>query len=188
MTGRANQPRDLVWSLESFTSPDNAMNFFDAFKNSFLIYSYSVEKLYAEYTTQLTGPAGRQRLVVLPDFNKYESIFNRITAEAIIDTSVLIFPYVKDGKTRLVLSGHTKAEKRLEKLPLKQGLKALRMGYFDAPTAIPTLMLGDLREFPEKKLPYLKLHCIEPSRLSGLSAFERRDIEKGAWAKLEQFL
>jgi len=45
-------------------------------------------------------------------------------------------------------------------------------------------MLGDLREFPEKKLPYLKLHSVNCEELIGLSEFERKDIAKGAWAKL----
>ena len=78
MSGRANQPRDLVWSLESFASPDNAMKFFDVFKNTFMIYSMSVEKLYCEYKTHLTGPSGRRRMVVLPDFNQYDAIFSHI--------------------------------------------------------------------------------------------------------------
>jgi len=184
MIGRANQPRDLVWSLEKFQSPDNAMKFFNVFKNSFMIYSSSVEKLYCEYIAHLTGPSGRKRLVVLPDFNQYESIFSRIDNPAITETSIHIYPQIVNGKTELILSGLSKVSNKLQKLPLKQGLKALKMGYFDGGNIVPALMLGDLREFPEKKLPYLKLHSVNCEELIGLSEFERKDIAKGAWAKL----
>lgn len=186
MNGRANQPRDLVWSLEDFQSPDNAMRFFEVFKSSFMIYSMAVEKLYCEYKTHLTGPVGRRRMVVLPDFNQYESIFSRVNEEAISETSIHIYPMVKEGKTKLVLSGMASASGKLEKLPLKQGLRALKMGYFDHQKIVPTLMLGDLREFPEKQVPYLKLHSVNSSKLEALSEFEQKDITKGAWAKLEQ--
>lgn len=186
MTGRANQPRDLVWSLETFQSPDNAIRFFEAFKNSFMVYSMAVEKLYCEYVTHLTGPTGRQRMVVLPNFNHYDSIFSRIDRDAITETSIHIYPMVRNRKSHLILSGKTTADGSLEKLPLRQGLRALKMGYFDNRIIVPTLMLGDLREFPEKRLPYLKLHSVETTALSGLSQFSQSDIAKGAWAKLEQ--
>lgn len=188
MTGRANQPRDLVWSLESFHSPDTAMKFFETFKNSFMIYSSAVEKLYCEYATHLTGPIGRRRMVVLPDFAQYESIFNRVINGAISETSIHIYPRVHKGKATLTLSGNATTSGKLEKFPLKQGLRALKMGYFDNKKIIPTLMLGDLREFPEKRLPYLKLHSVDCSTLSGMSEFEQKDIAKGAWHKLGQFL
>ncbi len=184
--GRANQPRDLVWSLENFQSPDNAMRFFQAFKNSFLIYSSSVEKMYSEYTAHLTGPIGLQRLVVLPDFTKYESIFNRVNISAVVDTSVQIFPQVSNGNTKLMVSGISTATGELEKLPLRQGLKAMKIGYFDKRKMFPTLMLGDLREFPEKRLPYLRLHTVVSNELTELSDFEQKDITKGAWDKLDQ--
>lgn len=187
MTGRANQPRDLVWGLESFQSPDNAVRFFELFQNSFMIYSMAVEKLYCEYATHLTGPSGNRRMVVLPDFNHYDSIFSRVDNEAIKDTSIHIYPIKKQQKTHLVVSGKASATGKLEKLPLRQGLRALKMGYFDNRVILPILMLGDLREFPEKRLPYLKLHSVEPKVLSHQSQFEQKDITKGAWAKLEQF-
>jgi hypothetical protein len=188
MNGRANQPRDLVWSLEDFESPDNAMKFFEVFKNSFMIYSSSVEKLYCEYKAHLTGPLGRRRMVVLPDFNQFESIYSRVTNEAITETSIHVYPSVQKGKTRLILSGTASASGKLEKLPLKQGLRALKMGYFGNQKIVPALMLGDLREFPEKRLPYLKLHSVDCEKLSGMSDFEQKDISKGAWTKLESFL
>jgi hypothetical protein len=187
MSGRANQPRDLVWSLENFQSPDNAMKFFEAFQNCFMIYSNSVEKLYCEYKAHLTGPSGRRRMVVLPDFNQYESIFSRVNNDAISETSIHVYPTLKEGKTRLILSGHASASQKLEKLPLKQGLRALKIGYFDSTKIMPVLMLGDLREFPEKKLPYLKLHAVDTSKLTGISEFEQNDIADGAWAKLSRF-
>lgn len=184
MTGRANQPRDLVWSLESFKAPDNAIRFFELFQNRFMVYSKAVAKLYCEYETHLTGPGGRRRLVVLPDFNQFEAIFNRIGEEAIRDTSIHIYPTVQNQKTRLILSGQSSATGELVRLPLKQGLRALKMGYFDNRVIVPTLMLGDLREFPEKRLPYLKLHSVDTDALSGQSDFERRDIAKSAWTRL----
>lgn len=188
MSGRANQPRDLVWSLESFESPDNAMRFFAAFKGAFMIYSFSVEKLYCDYTTQLTGPVGRRRMVVLPDFQKYSSIYNRIDNDSLIETSIHIYPVIKNGVTRLILSGKSRSTGQLERLPLRQGLKAMKMGYFDQGKLVPVLMLGDLREFPEKKLPYLKLHHINVDNLDGLSEFERNDIQKSAWTNIESVL
>ena len=187
MSGRANQPRDLVWSLENFQSPDNAMKFFDTFNNSFMVYSLSVEKLYCEYGTHLTGPQGRRRMVVLPDFQQFESIFSHVDPLAVSETSIHIYPLQQQGKTRLILSGKSSADGRLEKLPLKQGLRALNMGYFDNRAILPVLMLGDLREFPEKQLPYLKLHTIDCAKLERLSKFEQQDIAKGAWAKLNKF-
>lgn len=187
MIGRANQPRDLVWSLEDFTSPDNAMKFFNAFQNSFMIYSMSVEKLYCEYKAHLTGPNGRRRMVVLPDFNQYEAIYSHITDSAISDTSIQIFPTIIEGKTQLMMSGHASASGKLEKLPLSKGLRALKIGYFDQRKIVPVLMLGDLREFPEQKLPYLKLHAVETSKLTGLSDFEKQDVSKASWAKLSRF-
>ena len=187
MSGRANQPRDLVWSLENFQSPDNAMKFFDVFKNSFIIYSMAVEKLYCEYSTHLTGPIGRRRMVVLPDFAQYDSIFSHISDSAVTETSIHIYPSLSAGKTQLILSGKSSTDNKLEKLPLKQGLRALKMGYFDKRKIVPILMLGDLREFPEKKLPYLKLHAIDCASLEKLSEFEQKDIAKAAWAKLSQF-
>ncbi len=188
MSGRANQPRDLVWSLADFRSPDNAMKFFDMFKNSFMVYSSSVEKLYCEYSSQLTGPLGRQRMVVLPDFNHYDSIFSRIDSAAVSETSIVIYPKHEQGKTLLIVSGHSKTAGTREKLPLRQGLKALKMGYFGHNPMLPALMLGDLREFPEKRLPYLRLHSVDCDKLAGLSGFERSDIAKGAWAKLAAYM
>lgn len=184
MIGRANQPRDLVWSLESFKSPDTAIRFFELFQNRFMVYSKAVEKLYCEYETHLTGPSGRRRLVVLPDFTHYEAIFNRVGAKAIRDTSIHIYPSVQHQKTRLILSGHSTSTGELTRLPLRQGLRALKMGYFDNRVIIPTLMLGDLREFPEKRLPYLKLHTLDTDALTGQSDFERGDIAKSAWTRL----
>ena len=186
--GRANQPRDLVWSLKDFHSPDNAMRFFEVFKNRFMVYSSSVEKLYCEYVTHLTGPSGQQRLVVLPDFTKFESIFNRVSQSAIAETSIHIYPRVQNGRTQLIVSGVATSSGKLEKLPLRQGLKAMKMGYFDRQKVFPALKLGDLREFPEKRLPYLRLHTVNYPKLSGLSSFEQQDIAKGAWEKLDQLV
>jgi hypothetical protein len=73
----------------------------------------------------------------------------------------------------------------LEKLSLRQGLKAMKMGYFDGHKIYPALQLGDLREFPEKRLPYLRLHSVNYPLLDSLSSFEQQDIAKGAWAKLD---
>lgn len=188
MIGRVNQPRDLVWSLESFSSPDNAMTFFNSFKNSFVIYSSSVQKLYAEYNTHLTGPKGRQRMVVLPDFNQFDSIFNKVPDSAIVDTSIIIYPHIKNGKSFLVLAGCAKASGKTEKFPLRKGLKALKMGYFEDDVVAPALMLGDLREFPEKRLPYLRLHSVQTRNLNQSSDFEKSDIQKGTWAKLSEIL
>ncbi|EAR09538.1 hypothetical protein [Reinekea blandensis] len=184
MIGRANQPRDLVWSLESFKAPDTAIRFFELFQNRFMVYSKAVEKIYCEYDTHLTGPSGRRRLVVLPDFNQYEAIFNRIGLQAIEETSIHIYPTVQNQKTRLMLSGQATSTGELARLPLRQGLRALKMGYFDNRTIIPTLMLGDLREFPEKRLPYLKLHSVNTDALDQQSDFERSDIAKSAWTRL----
>ena len=127
-------------------------------------------------------------MVVLPDFNQFESIFSRINDTAVSATSIVIYPKVIQGKTQLLLSGHAKAAGTIEIMPLKQGLKALKIGYFDQHLIFPALMLGDLREFPEKPLPYLRLHSINCAQLTGLSDFERQDITKGAWAKLGHFL
>ncbi|MEJ2064245.1 MAG: hypothetical protein P8X74_13355 [Reinekea sp.] len=149
-----------------------------------MIYSSAVEKLYCEYVAHLTGPIGRQRLVVLPDFKKYDSIYNRVSNEAIIETSVHIYPRVHNGKTQLIVSGTSTSSGKMEKLPINQGLKALKMGYFDKKKIFPVLKLGDLREFPEKRLPYLRLHTVEYSQLSSLSDFEQQDIARGAWEKL----
>lgn len=186
--GRANQPRDLVWSLENFQSPDNAMRLFEVFKNCFMIYSSSVEKLYCEYVTHLTGPIGRQRLVVLPNFSHYESIFNRVDTSAVLETSIHIYPRVHNGKTELIVSGIATGSGKLEKLPLRQGLKALKIGYFENKKIFPALKLGDLREFPEKRLPYLRLHTVNYPKLSSLSNFEQQDIAKGAWEKLSKLI
>ena len=64
----------------------------------------------------------------------------------------------------------------------------MKIGYFDDQRIIPALMLGDLREFPEKRLPYLKLHGVICELLTRISDFERQEISKGAWEKLSQFL
>ena len=126
-------------------------------------------------------------MVVLPDFNQYESIFSRVNNDAVQGTSIHIYPQVHQGKTRLIVAGQGSASGTLEKLPLKQGLRALKMGYFEHKPIMPILMLGDLREFPEKSLPYLHLHTLNKAALEGLSDFEKSDIEKGAWAKLSRF-
>lgn len=187
MSGRANQPRDLVWSLEGFQSPSNAIKFFEVFRNSFAIYSASVNKVYCDYDCHKTGPIGRRRLVILPDFTRYESIYNRITAAAVQQTSVRILPVINNGISRLMLAGIATSSGNQERLPLKQGLGALRTGYFDGTKILPTLKLGDLREVPEKSLPYLNLHNLNCAALSELSDFEKQDIKKACWSKLKDF-
>lgn len=188
MQGRANQPRDLVWNLEDFSSPDLAMKFFDLFENRFMIYSSSVQKAYGEYSTQLTGPDGHRRLVVLPKFDHFDSIANRIRPEAVVETSIYIYPRHEGGKTYLTISGINQADQAVTRLPFRQGLRALKMGFFEDGNVLPVLMLGDLREFPEKKLPYLKLHTVRTDQLRELSEFERHDLAKGTWLNISKFI
>lgn len=188
MHGRVNQPRDLVWNLEGFTSPLTATKFFEAFKGGFMVYSSSVQKLYCEYTTSLTGPEGRRRMVLLPDFNQYEAIFNHIDDSAIVETSLIVYPRVKDGRTQIMVRGTATGSGKKETLTLKAGLKAAKMGYFEQGALIPVLMLGDLREFPELKLPYLSVHHVDLNRIDRLSEFEKTDIKRSAWLKFDQFI
>jgi len=127
-------------------------------------------------------------MVVLPDFNKFDSIFNHINAEAITETSINIFPVLQGNKGGLYVSGQSRADNAFKRLPLKTGLRALRMDYFNDGKLFPVLTLGDLREFPEIKLPYLKLHAVDCDKLTNLSEFERKDIKQGTWAKLAQLM
>ncbi len=187
MNSPSDLPADLVWDLQALREPVHAGKFFQSFRNSFLIYSRTIGKLYSKYNSHFTGGDGKT-LVILPDFTNFDAIYHDIRETAVIPTDVYIFAERINGKNHVYLSGRTQDQNKI-KLPFIKGLKTLRKGGFQEGSFLPVLMQGDLREMPDRSVPYLRLNRIEMNELDYKSTFERDDIEKASWFKVrEQFL
>ena len=177
-------PKDLVWDLSTLRKPISAGKFFRAFDNSFFVYSRTVNKLYSEYNSFITGH-NQHRLVILPDFNQFHSIYHDIPERCIEPTDIFAFAKRDErGNAIMTISGQAKASGQTITLDFIRGLRAIRMGYFSTGAFYPVLSQGDLRELPDRSSPYLRFNRVNIGNLTHKSSFDRSQIEKNIWLKL----
>ena len=177
-------PQDLVWDLKGLTKPEQAVNFFRCFENSFCVYSRSVEKIYTDYNNFVTGAPRRKKLVILPNFERYDTFFNEINRDSVTPTQIYVFAERTGRQIRIFLTGRSRTDRKLLKLPFLKGLKAMRQGVFAEGCFLPILAQGDLRELPEQTTPYMRLHQVHVDRLTHRSQFDRSQINEACWLGL----
>jgi len=171
----AAENNDLVWDLDAFNQRQLAIDYVMGFENKLCIYSDSVEQLYTNYNIFFPEDEDR-KLVILPNPYSHHDTFNSIPEEAITATGLNIIPGEVVGKEGVYLTIPFKSGKtRYRAVPLQIGLRVINQQRPDGHPLLPVLVKGDLREL-EAKTPCLHLHCINLSKLEGLSGLDVSSI------------
>lgn len=175
---------DLNWDLSFIQHRDRALSFLNMLGTYLSVYSESVEQLYTSYSIHLPKKAD-SRLVILPDWRRYDDTFNKIKANAVGSTGVRIYPKYQNQHGEL--TPHIQIPQRIKgadtylDLPLSVGLRFLVIQSQRKPVKpfLPVLMKGDLRAF-DANTPCLYLHNMKFEELSEseLSDFEIKLIQK----------
>ena len=170
-------PEDLGVSLDRFQRPELAAEFFTQLDNLFAVYSPSVKKMYSHYdTTILPGEgANKGRMVVVPEFSDFNSIYSHIIPEAVSSTSVIIFPGAAHQRHGIYMAGKDKTGKMVAS-PIHVGIqKVLSGGYLDGAFS-PVVLMKELQQLPNRPHPCIRLHKLDTSKLATRSAFDRKHI------------
>jgi len=178
--------KDLSWSLKHHQAPDQAFALMKAIENRLAVYSRTVNKIYTNYTVHKPTSNATAGLVILPDFSCYHDMIHNIPVEAIEATGLKIIPGAAIARDGLYLTGKLKGREHSSALPLKTGVKAMKMGAFCDGPFLPILQYGDLREMEKKQIPYLVLNRIRLDKLVGHSLFECQGISRNILKSLEK--
>ncbi len=177
-TTQSNTAKDLCWSLKDHQAPDRAFALMKAIENKLAVYSRNVNKIYTNYSVHRPESKASAGIVILPNFSQYHDMMHNIPANAIEPTGVRIVPGAALARDGLYLTGKLKGHHSSSALPLKTGVKAMKMGAFCDGPFLPILQYGDLREMGKKQIPYLHLNRIRLDKLNGLSQFECKGIAR----------
>jgi hypothetical protein len=177
---------DLVWGLEGISQRQRAIDFVMKFENRLCIYSSTVEKLYTNYSLYFP-PGENHSMVVIPNQYAYHDTFNNLNEESVLDTNFDIIPGQMIGKTGLYLRIPFKEGNVLttRPIPFRFAVERMILNSSGQNPFIPVLVKGNLREF-ELENPYLHLHRIDLSKITKLSEFEIKDIQRVIWGKFKE--
>lgn len=151
---------DLKWDLGAITNRREAIDFLLKFENRFCVYSPYVEKLYTTYEFVVPEEEGYGHVTVLPDPTAYHDTFHHISARAVEETGIHVFPGEAIGKEGLYIKIPSSGFGRSRELPFHEGVKLLTQRYHQrGDFFLPVLQNGDLREY-ENQMPSLHLHRI----------------------------
>ncbi len=162
---RSTENSDLRWTLENLANSNSAVEFLRSVKDGFCVHSGTVSQLYGSYdcyetTDRLFSHAAV--LVILPTPEDHTFTFNRIPPELVKPTGCNIFSGKFLGKEGLVASLRLKNGKT----KIIPASSALNLFYRHNRLFCPVVTRGDLREFPQKAIPYLHLHQVRVKQLA----------------------
>lgn len=181
----ANDNKDLVWDLDSFSQRQKAIDFVMSFENKLCVYSSSVGQLYTNYNIFFPKEEDR-KLVILPNPYAHHDTFHSIPEEAITATGLHIISGDSIGKEGLYLTIPFKGGTTKHRVvPLQIGLRVLAGKCPPDKPLLPILMKGDLREM-DKATPCLHLHRIHLDRLEDHSNLERQSVERAVTELIEK--
>jgi hypothetical protein len=185
--GKTPTNNDLVWGLEGIKQRQLAIDFVMQFANRLCIYSGAVEKLYTNYDL-IFPPAEDHSMVVIPNQEAYHDTFSGLNKEAVIDTHFDIIPGEMIGKTWFYFRMPFEGDEELSTyIPFQVGVEHMIKNSGGQQPLIPVLVRGNLREFKLKN-PYLHLHSINLDKIKNLSDFEKKDIQRAVWGRLEEMV
>lgn len=150
---------DLIWDLNGISNRDEALSFLKLFENRLFVYSYTVQKIYSNYS--FVFPEHEDgKIAVLPDHLRHHDVFQDVPNEAIEKTDISVFPGDIVGLDNIAIKYHSFRGGASKTLPLREGLINLideysRMGL----SFLPVISNGDLREY-ENRMPCLYLQNV----------------------------
>jgi hypothetical protein len=176
---------DLVWGFEGISQRQRAIDFVMGFENKLCIYSAMVEKLYTNYSMYFPA-SENSNMVIIPNQYAYHDTFNNLNEEAVVDTHFDIIPGEMVGKKGLFLRIPFKEGDVMttRTVPLRFAAERMLLNSSGQNPFIPVLVKGNLREF-ELTNPYLHLHRVDISKITKMSDFEIKDIQRVIWGKFK---
>jgi hypothetical protein len=176
---------DLEWDLANIQQAERARRFVSQFENLLCVYSPSINQIYSNYT--INFPADNdKKLVVLPNPYSFHDTFTGIDQSTIRDTGLFIIPGELIRKKGLYIYVKLKnTQKQPAPVPLKAGLARILSSQNSDDPFLPVLVKGDLREF-RSELPCLHLHRLKLSAISGMSQFEKKDIQRNIVERIKK--
>ncbi len=177
--------KDLTWSLKHHQAPDRAFDLMKSIENRLAVYSRTVNKIYTNYSVHRPASSATAGLVILPNFTAFHDMMHNIPSDAIEPTGLKIVPGAAIARDGLYLTGQLKGRKHTSALPLKVGVKAMKIGAFCDGPFLPILQYGDLREMEKKQIPYLHLNRIRLDKLTSISQFDCNGISRNIMQSLE---
>lgn len=171
----ADENKDLVWDLDSFSQRQQAIDFAMGFENKLCVFSGTVGQLYTNYNIFFPKEEDR-KLVILPNPYAHHDTYTGIPEEAVSATGLHIIPGEGGGGVQLTIpfkSGKT----RYRKVPLQIGIRLINQRRPESDPFLPVLMKGDLREM-DKATPCLHLHRVHLGRLKDHSSLELDGVRK----------
>lgn len=178
---------DLIWGLEGINQRQLAIDFVMKFENRLCIYSGAVEKLYTNYDL-IFPPDENHTMVVIPNQEAFHDTFNDVNKEAVIDTHFDIIPGEMIGKTGFHFRMPFEDDDELMMhVPFQVVVEHMINNKDDQKPLIPVLVRGNLREFKLQN-PYLHLHSIDLDKITKLSDFEKKDIQRAVWDRLQELV
>jgi hypothetical protein len=168
-------PDDLGVSLDSFAQPELAADFFMQLDNLFAVFSPSVKKLYSSYNATLLNTAGKGKIVVVPDFSNFSTIYSHISLDAVSSSSVMVFPGAAHGRDGIYMAGKDKNGKMVAS-PIHMGIQKVLAGDYQDGAFIPVILMKELQQLPNRPHPCIHLHKLDLNKLLSRSAFDRKSI------------
>ncbi|ARU59396.1 MAG: hypothetical protein MI864_05570 [Pseudomonadales bacterium] len=177
--------KDLIWDVGATHYRERATRFVRQFENRLCVFSNSVEQLYTNYSMYL--PEDQERnLIIIPDPYAFHDTFHHVERECVSQTSLYIIPgeVVKRPGLFIMMPSKNSAQKP-KLLPLSQVLKLFIQHRPADDPFLPVLVKGDLKPF-NKHLPCLRLHRLEPNKITRMSEFSRKDLRNAIVSRLEE--
>ncbi|WLD57870.1 N-acetyltransferase [Salinispirillum sp. LH 10-3-1] len=171
---------DLQWDIK--LPREKSYEFVMRFEGKLCVYSPSVEQLYTNYSLNFTN--NNSRIVVIPDRFAYHDTFNRVPAESVETTPMMVVPGELIGKPGLQLvKRDTNGGIGQQSTPFRQALAKMLSRQSDDKALLPVIVKGDLREFGAE-FPCLHLHKITLDKAGSMSDYNRQSMRKAIFAKL----
>ena len=182
-TSVQSQNTDLEWSLDAISQRERAKRFLLNFENHLCIYSVSVQQIYTNYSIHFPSK-GVGKAVILPNPYAFHDTFHHIRAQAVRNTGLYMIPGETIGRSGVYMHiKYRSAQVKSAPMPLKHALARMIKSQTSADPFLPVVIKGDLREFNEHT-PCLHLHRVKLSELTGLSQFERQNLQSAISDKL----
>lgn len=173
---------DLQWDLK--LPREKSYEFVMRFEGKLCVYSPSVEQLYTNYSLNFTN--NHSRIVVIPDRFAYHDTFNRVPADSVESTTMMVVPGELIGKTGLQLVKRNQdGSIGQQTTPFRQALAKMLARQNDEKALLPVIVKGDLREFG-MEFPCLHLHKINLDKAHSMSDYNRQSMRKAIFTKLAQ--
>lgn len=171
---------DLQWDIK--LPREKSYEFVMRFEGKLCVYSPSVEQLYTNYSLNFTN--NNSRIVVIPDRFAYHDTFNRVPADSVETTSMMVVPGELIGKPGLQLVKRDNSGGiGQQSTPFRQALAKMLSRQHDENALLPVIVKGDLREFGAE-FPCLHLHKINLENAGSMSDYNRQSMRKAIFAKL----